>query len=105
MAVIKSSYLLLSQVVGKVSNHDLGLGRNTVSGRTTLTALTRGASFFLGSLDILVSVVLVGYVSQWLNLCSGLCVSSSRGSGGSIGSLSLAFLLLFSLLELMLIFV
>lgn len=53
-------YLLLSQVVGQVSNHDLVLGGDTISWRSTLTSLTGGAVLFL--LVHVVSIVLVGDV-------------------------------------------
>lgn len=56
-------YLLLSQVVGQVSNHDLVLGGDTISWRSTLTSLTGGAVLFL--LVHVVSIVLVGDVRQW----------------------------------------
>ncbi len=96
----KLSYLLLGQVVGQVSNHDLGLGGNAIGRGATLTALaglTGSASLFLGSLVCRVSCVLVGNVFKWLNLSGGLCVSS-RGGGNSLSSSSLAFLLVLTLL-------
>jgi hypothetical protein len=60
----KLNKLILSQVVRQVGNHDLGLGRNSISRRAPLTALTLGASLSL-SLGARVSVDLVCDVGQW----------------------------------------
>lgn len=62
--LVRLTNLLLGQVVGQVGNHDLGLGRNAISGRTALTALSLGASLSLGSLDGVVSGDLVCNVLQ-----------------------------------------
>lgn len=59
-------YLLLGQIVGQVSHHDLGLGGDAVGGRTALTTLASRASLVLG---IWVTTVgLVGDVRQRLSL-------------------------------------
>jgi hypothetical protein len=68
--------LVLSQVVRQVSNHDLGLGRNSVSGRTALTALTLRASLGLG---------LIG------GRCSG-CGGSIISGSNSLSSFALLLL-------------
>lgn len=71
--------LVLGQVIGKVGNHDLGLGRNAIGGGTALTTLASRAGLgFAG----LVSLGLVGDILQSINLISW-----------GIGTLS-AFLLL-----------
>lgn len=89
-----SAHLLLGQVIRQVGNHDLGLGGNTVSGGTTLTALAGGASLVLGSLFVLVSCcVLVGDVLEWLDLSSGVRISSSGSLGISSPSFALLLLL------------
>ena len=87
-ANILLSYLLLGQVVGQVSHHDLSLGGNAIGRRATFASLAGGASLILG-LSSRVSVVgLVGNVLQRLNLvgCCGI-------GGGRSGAVS-AFLLL-----------
>jgi hypothetical protein len=64
-SVGRSAYLFLSQIVGKVGNHDLGSGGDAVFGRTTLLGGTR------------------------LTGSSGLAVSGGSGSGvcfvGNVG--------------------
>lgn len=74
-----SAYLLLGQIVGQVSHHDLGLGGNAIGRGAAFATLASRTSLCL-ILASRVSVVgLVGDVLQWLNLsgCSGL------GWGGS----------------------
>ncbi len=77
--------LLLGQVIRKVGNHDLGLGRDSVRRRAALPTLARGAGLRLvtfGAL-VLVSVRLVGDVLQSLNLFGSRGISSSSALGGS----------------------
>lgn len=76
------SYLLLSQVIRQVGNHDLGLGGNTISRGATLTASTLVCGLVLQRL-VLVSDGLVGNVGQRLSLSgsrssSSWCLSSGR---------------------------
>lgn len=84
--------LLFGQVVGQVGDHNLGLGRDAISGGSTLTALAGGASLVLG-LFSLVSPDLVCNIAQWLNLRVGL-LGSGLGASGSISFGSLSFVLL-----------
>lgn len=74
----RKTHLLLGQVVGEVGDHDLGLGRNTVSRGAALAALTGRAVVGLAGLVVAV-VSLVGDVLQSLG---------SRGSG-ALGTLLL----------------
>lgn len=87
----RQTNLLFSQVVGKVGDHNLGLGRDAISGGSTLTALAGGASLVLG-LFSLVSPDLVCDIAQWLNLRVGL-LGSGLGAGVSFDSLSFVLLL------------
>lgn len=74
---MRATYLLLGQIVGQVSHHDLSLGGNAISGRTALPALTSRTSLVL---CVWVSAVgLVGNVGQRLNL-GGCTISSSAFS-------------------------
>ena len=50
--------LLLAQIVGKVGNHDLVLGGDTVLRRTTLARLARG--LWLGGLGFLLAILSFG---------------------------------------------
>lgn len=61
-----ATYLLLGQIVGQVSHHDLGLGGNAVGGRTTLTTLASRASLGLGI--GVTAVGLVGDIGQRLGI-------------------------------------
>lgn len=62
--MMRATHLVLGQVVRQIGNHDLGLGRNAVLGRTTLL-LGAGArlALLLGSLGAS-SLVVVGGLSQ-----------------------------------------
>lgn len=82
--------LLLSQVIGQVSDHDLDLRGNTIGRGATLTAGALGLSI-IASRDIL-----VGHIGQRLGLGGSSSCGSGRGlSRGRSGSLSsLTFLLL-----------
>jgi hypothetical protein len=82
------TYLLLGQVIGKVSNHDLVLGWDAVGRRATLTALTRSLRLGL-VLPIVVSGFSLSLGGKWLHLSS----SSSLG-GSALGSGRLIFLLI-----------
>lgn len=73
----KNTDLLLGQLVGEVSNHDLGLGWNAVGGRATLPTLLLSTVLVLA---LLVGVLLVGDIRQRLVLSS---------SGLALGSLTL----------------
>lgn len=57
------THLVFSQVVGQVGDHDLGLGRDAVLGRTTLLLGATAAWLALGSLRAS-SLTLVGDISQ-----------------------------------------
>lgn len=97
MWIIVNTNLLLGQVVGKVSNHDLVLGWDTIGRGTTLPALaSRARALAMFAVLILVSVRLVGDVLQRLGL------ASSRRVGGDGSALSgSTFLLLLVLLRML----
>lgn len=63
--------LLLGQVIREVSNHDLGLGGDTIGRGASLPALT-GTALALTGLAVLVTSVLVGNVLQGLKLGRGV---------------------------------
>lgn len=71
--------LLLRELVGEISNHDLGLGRNAVGGRAALPTLLLRTVLVLLALGLLVGILLVRNIRQRL-------VLSSR-SGLTLGSL------------------
>jgi hypothetical protein len=73
-------YLLLGQVIRQVGDHDLGLGGNAIGRRASLTAGTLGSGLLLESFVVLLTVGLVGDVSQRLSL--GSRGGSSGGGGG-----------------------
>lgn len=77
--VMRSAYLLLSQIVGQVSHHDLGLGGNAIGRGAAFATLTSRAGLCLVLASRVSVVGLVGDILQRLNLsgCSGL------GGGGS----------------------
>lgn len=79
MQSLWSAYLLLGQVVGQVSHHDLGLGGNAVGGGAAFAALASRAGLCLVLASRVSVVGLVGDVLQRLNL-SGCSV---LGWGGS----------------------
>ena len=68
--------LLLGQVIREVSNHDLGLGRDTVGRGAALPTLP-GTSLGLAGLALLVAGRLVGDVLQSLGLVDGRILSGS----------------------------
>lgn len=87
MQNMSATYLLLGQIIGQVSHHDLGLGSDAIGRGATFTALASGASLL--GLSIRVSVVgLVGNILQWLNLV-GCGIGSIRS-----GALSAILLLI-----------
>lgn len=59
-----NTYLVLSEIVGQVSNHHLGLGRNTVLGRATLLLGARASLALLLRLFAASSFVVVSGLSQ-----------------------------------------
>lgn len=73
--------LLLGQVIGKVGNHDLGLGRNAVSRGATLPALTSSTGLGLGMLALPVGGGLVSDVLQSLALRGSSALKVLSGSG------------------------
>lgn len=86
--VVSAAYLLLGQVVGQVSHHDLGLGGDAVGRGAAFTALARSTSLL--SLAIGVSVVgHIGDVLQWLNLVSCGVGGSRSGALGAVLLLAL----------------
>lgn len=87
-SVLRKSYLLLGQVKGQVGNHNLGLGGDTVSRGSTLTALALGASLSFVVLFIRVSCDLVCNVGQWVNLSGSRSIIVGIGGGSSLRGLS-----------------
>lgn len=87
------THLLLGQIVGQVSDHDLGLGGDAIRGGATLTAL----ALLVTLLCILVSVALgsIGDIGQRVNLLSGSSIGSRSLSicRGGLGSLALLSIL------------
>jgi hypothetical protein len=72
-------YLLLTQIIGQVGHHNLGLGRDTIFRRATLLL---GAGTRLGLLRSLSLVALVGDLSQ------------RNGLTGDVGGLNVLSILL-----------
>ena len=68
--------LLLGQVIREVSNHDLGLGRDTVGRGAALPTLP-GTSLGFAGLALLLASGLVGDVLQSLGLSNGGLLSGS----------------------------
>jgi hypothetical protein len=61
-------YLLLAEIVRKVGDHDLVLGRDTILGRPALSRLTRSTGFRVGSVGSTFGSGFVGCFSQWCHL-------------------------------------
>ena len=81
------THLVLGQVVGQVSDHDLSLGRNTILGGTTLLlGAGTGLALLLSSLGI-----------SSLGVVGGLSQRSLLGSSGIGGFLTLLSLLIIEL--------
>lgn len=80
------TYLLLGQVVRQVGDHDLGLGGNAIGRRASLTAGTLGSGLLLESFVVLLTIGLVGDVSQRPSL--GGRGGSSGGGGWRLSSSS-----------------
>lgn len=83
--------LLLAQVIGQVGHHDLGLGWDTILGRTTLLGLLLGTSSTRFALLVRTGIV-IGLVSDL-----GQRVSLTGDIGGSIRALFLLLDHFFSL--------
>lgn len=79
-----STDLLLGQVIWEISNHDLGLGRDTVGRGAALPTLP-GTSLGLARLAILVTSSFVSDILEGFRLC---------GSSRIIGFRATLFLLL-----------
>lgn len=70
------TYLILVEIIWKVSNHDLVLGWNSISWWTTLATLTGWASALWLSL-VGLSSGLVGSFGQRENLSGSRCLGSA----------------------------
>jgi hypothetical protein len=80
-----NTYLLLSQVVGKVSDHDLVLGRDAIGRGAPLTTLTGSLGLSLGGISIHIRRLLAGNVSGRRSyLASSRCISGAALSSSCL---------------------
>ena len=75
------SYLFLSEIIGKVGDHDLGSGWDTVFGRSTLLGCTGSTGLVGGSSGVGSLVCVVGDIGQWQrSIGNGIITATSRSS-------------------------